>query len=116
MKRTRVVIADDHKLLVDALRNLLEPEYEVVGTFSEGDTLVANAPALEPDIVVLDVSMPVMNGLTACSHLKKVLRKVKIIFMTMDQDLETAGEAFRSGASAARERRLGQVEHAPACE
>jgi DNA-binding NarL/FixJ family response regulator len=100
VKRTRVVIADDHKLLVDALRNLLEPEYEVVGTFSEGDTLVANAPALEPDIVVLDVSMPVMNGLTACAHLKKALRKVKIIFMTMDQDLETAGEAFRSGAAA----------------
>lgn len=100
MKRTRIVIADDHKLLVDALRNLLEPEHEVVGTFSEGDTLVSNAPSLEPDIVVLDVAMPVMNGLTACAHLKKLLRKVKIIFMTMDQDLETAGEAFRSGASA----------------
>jgi DNA-binding NarL/FixJ family response regulator len=100
MKRTRIVIADDHKLLVDALRNLLEPEYEVVGTFSEGDDLVAKAPSLEPDIVVLDVAMPVMNGLTACAHLKKQIRKVKIVFVTMDQDLETAGEAFRSGASA----------------
>ena len=100
MKRTRIVIADDHKLLVDAVRSLLEPEYEVVGTFNEGDELVAKAPSLEPDVVVLDVAMPVMNGLTACAHLKKLIRKVKIVFMTMDQDLETAGEAFRSGASA----------------
>jgi DNA-binding NarL/FixJ family response regulator len=99
MKRTRVILADDHQLLTDAIRNLLEPEYEVVGTFSDGDSLVAAAESLAPDVVVLDVGMPKMNGLTACSRIKKVLPKAKVIFLTMNQDAETAGEAFRAGAS-----------------
>lgn len=99
MKRTRIILADDHILLVDAVRNLLEPEYDVVGTFCDGDALVAAAESLIPDVVILDIGMPKMNGLNACGRLKKILPRVKVIFLTMNQDAETAGEAFRSGAS-----------------
>ena len=100
MKRPRVIIADDHVLLSDAIKNLLEPEYEIAGIYSDGESLVKNAPALQPDVVILDVGMPVMNGLNACVHLLKMLPKLRIIFLTMNQDLDTACEAFRSGASA----------------
>ncbi|HKP69039.1 MAG TPA: response regulator transcription factor [Pyrinomonadaceae bacterium] len=99
MKRARIILADDHELLTDAIKNMLQPEYEVVGTFVTGDALVKAAVELEPDIVVLDVSMPMMNGLIACEQLKKLLPKVRIVFLTMNQDLDTAAEAFQSGAS-----------------
>jgi len=99
MKRARIILADDHELLTDAIKNMLEPEYEVVGTFMTGDALVKSASELEPDIIVLDVSMPTMNGLIACAQLKKMLPKVKIIFLTMNQDIDTAAEAFQAGAS-----------------
>lgn len=99
MKRIRIILADDHVFLMDAIRALLEPEYEVVGTFADGEALVAAAPSLEPDIVVVDIAMPRMNGLNACERLKKLNPKVKVIFLTMSQEPETAGEAFRSGAS-----------------
>ncbi|MBC7898849.1 MAG: response regulator transcription factor [Saprospiraceae bacterium] len=99
MKRTRIILADDHLLLTDAVKNLLEPEYEVVGTFPDGDALVAATVSLAPDIVVLDIGMPKLNGLNACSRIKKLLPKTKLIFLTMNQDTETAGEAFRAGAS-----------------
>ena len=99
MKRTRVIIADDHQLLADAIKNLLEPEYEVVGTFTDGESVIRGAAELCPDVAILDVCMPTMNGLNACNHLKKQLPKIKVIFMTMNQDMETAAEAFRCGAS-----------------
>lgn len=99
MNRIRVVLADDHVLLMDTVRNLLEPHYEVVGTFPDGEALVAAALSLQPDVVVLDLHMPKMNGLIACVRLKKLLPKTKVVFLTMNQDLETASEAFRSGAS-----------------
>jgi len=99
MKRTRIILADDHTMLMDAVRSLLEPEYEVVGTFPNGEELVRAAERLAPDVVILDVCMPTLNGLTACARLRALLPKVKIIFLTMNQDAETAGEAFRSGAN-----------------
>jgi DNA-binding NarL/FixJ family response regulator len=99
MKRARIILADDHELLTDAIKNMLEPEYEVVATFVNGESLVKFAPELEPDVIILDVSMPMMNGLTACTELKKLLPKVRIIFLTMNQDLDTAAEAFKGGAS-----------------
>jgi len=99
MKRIRIVLADDHVMLMDTVRHLLEPEYEVAGTFSDGESLVASVQALAPDVVVLDVGMPKMNGLLACARIKKLLPKTKLVFLTMNQDTETAGEAFRSGAS-----------------
>lgn len=99
MNRIRIVLADDHVLLMDTVRVLLEPHYDVVGTFPDGEALLASAESLQPDVVVLDLHMPKMNGLLACAKLKKLLPKTKVVFLTMNQDPETAGEAFRSGAS-----------------
>jgi DNA-binding NarL/FixJ family response regulator len=100
MWRPRIVLADDHNLLLDAFKKLLDSEYNVVGAFSDGRTLVQEAPKLKPDIIVLDISMPLMNGMEACRHLRKVLPGAKIIFVTVNQDPEFAAEAFRIGASA----------------
>jgi DNA-binding NarL/FixJ family response regulator len=84
---------------MDAICNLLEPTYEVAGTFTDGEKLVAAAETLLPDVVILDVGMPKMNGLSACGRIKNLLPKTKIILLTMNQDIDTAGEAFRAGAS-----------------
>jgi DNA-binding NarL/FixJ family response regulator len=99
MKRARIILADDHALLLDTLKNLLEPEFEVVGTFAEGHTLVEGAPALDPDLIVLDVAMPTMNGFSAGERLKQILPAVKLIYLTMNQDPDMAAEAFRLGAT-----------------
>jgi DNA-binding NarL/FixJ family response regulator len=86
-------------LLMDAICNLLEPAYEIAGRFTDGESLVSAAETLLPDVVILDIGMPKMNGLSACSRIKKVLPKTKVVFLTMNQDVQTAGEAFRAGAS-----------------
>ena len=99
MKRPRVILADDHTLVLDALKNLLEPEFEVVGKFSDGHTLVEEAQKLDPNVIVLDIGMPTMNGLTAGERLKKLMPTVKLIYLTMNQDPDIAAEAFRLGAS-----------------
>ncbi len=99
MKKIRIIIADDHLLLMDAIKNLLEPEYEVVGTYADGESAIIAAETLFPDIVILDIAMPTMNGLNACAHLKKTQSKVKVIFITMSHDQELAAEAFCNGAS-----------------
>lgn len=99
MKRARIILADDHNLLVDAFKFLLQPHFDVVATFADGGRLVEKAPALEPDVIVLDIGMPIMNGLIAGQRLKQVLPRVKLIYMTMNQDPDLAAEAFRLGAS-----------------
>ena len=99
MKRARIILADDHNLLVDTFKALLEPHFEVVGTFADGHRLVQGAPALQPDVIVLDVGMPIMNGLIAGQRLKQILPRVKLIYLTMNQDPDVAAEAFRLGAS-----------------
>ena len=99
MKKTRVILADDHPLLMDALKNLLEPEFEIVGTFTDGQSLVVSAPKLDPNVIVLDIGMPTLNGLNAGERLKKLMPKVKLVFLTMNQDKDIAREAFRLGAS-----------------
>ena len=99
MKRPRVILADDHLLVLDALKNLLEPEFEVVGKFSDGHTLVEEAEKLNPNVVVLDIGMPTMNGLNAGQRLKKLMPTVKLVYLTMNQDPDMAAEAFRLGAS-----------------
>jgi DNA-binding NarL/FixJ family response regulator len=99
MKPARVILADDHLLLLDALKNLLQPEFEVVGTFSDGYSLVEGAPGLNPEVVVLDIGMPMMNGLVAGERLKQMMPKVKLIYLTMNQDPDLAAEAFRRKAS-----------------
>ena len=99
MKRARVILADDHNLLVDTFKAFLEPHFDVVGTFADGHGLVQGAPALQPDVIVLDVGMPIMNGLIAGQRLKQILPRVKLIYLTMNQDPDVAAEAFRLGAS-----------------
>ena len=99
MKRKRVLLADDHTLLLDAFAKLLEPEFDVVGTVADGRALLAAAEELRPDVVVLDIAMPLLNGLDAGRQLKKALPDVKLIFLTMNQDPAIATEAFRAGAS-----------------
>ncbi|HET6646013.1 MAG TPA: response regulator transcription factor [Pyrinomonadaceae bacterium] len=100
MKRPRVVIADDHILVLEALKNLIEPEFEVVGTFADGRALVEEAPALNPNVIVLDIGMPILNGLSAGQKLKQKVPLVKLVYLTMNNDPDLAGEAFRLGASA----------------
>jgi DNA-binding NarL/FixJ family response regulator len=98
--RPRVLVADDHQMLVDALKGVLEPLCEVVGTVSDGRELLKAAAKLQPDIIVLDIAMPQLNGLDAARHLKPTMPKVKFVFMTMNEDPDLVGEAFRAGASA----------------
>jgi DNA-binding NarL/FixJ family response regulator len=98
MKRARIILADDHRLLLDAIKRLLEPEFEVVGTFSDGRSLVEGAMKLNPDLIILDIGMPVLNGLSAGQRLKLELPKVKLFYLTMNLDADLAAEAFRLGA------------------
>jgi DNA-binding NarL/FixJ family response regulator len=100
MQRPRIILADDHTLVLDALKNLIEPEFEVVGTFNDGQALVEAAPELNPTVVVLDIGMPTMNGLNAGQRLKQMMPMVKLVYLTMNHDPDVAGEAFRLGASA----------------
>ena len=99
MKRARIILADDHKILLDTFKAFLAPHFDVVATFSDGHRLVQEAPALAPDVIVLDVGMPIMNGLIAGQKLKETLPRVKLIYLTMNQDPDVAAEAFRLGAS-----------------
>ena len=98
MKRTRILLADDHNMVIEAMKNLLEPEFEVIGTVSDGRALVAKAIELNPDVIVMDISMPLLNGLEAGRQLKTALPKVKFIYLTMNQDQDIIAEAFKIGA------------------
>jgi len=96
----RLLLADDHRLLADASRSLLEPEYQVVGVETDGRSLVKSAITLKPDMVILDIAMPHLNGLDAAQQIRQKLPSTKLVFMTMNQAPEVAAEAFRRGASA----------------
>jgi DNA-binding NarL/FixJ family response regulator len=100
MERPRVLLADDHALLLGAFEKLLSGECDIVGQASDGREVVAAAERLKPDVVVLDISMPLLNGLEAGRQIKRRLRDVKLVFLTMNEDADLAAEAFRSGASA----------------
>ena len=95
----RILIADDHQLLADACKNLLEPEFLVVGTVSDGRDLADAVAALRPDIILLDIYMPRLNGLDAGEQVKKRNPGIKLVFLTMTLAAEVAAEAFRRGAS-----------------
>ena len=100
MARPRVLLADDHALLLGAFEKLLAGECEIVGLAADGRTLVAAAEKLKPDLIVLDISMPLLNGLEAGRQIKHALPNVKLVFLTMNEDADLAAEAFRVGASA----------------
>ena len=116
MRRPRVLLADDHQMLLDALKELLEPDYQVVGLLSDGRALLKAARKLLPDIIVLDIAMPQLNGLDAGRRLKQSLPAVKLIFMTMHEDPYLVGEAFRAGASAFLHKQAAGLELTKAIE
>jgi DNA-binding NarL/FixJ family response regulator len=97
--RARLLIADDHTLLAEACKSLLEPEFEVVGIVNNGRALLRLACELKPDVVILDVAMPQLNGLDAGDQIRHLLPATKIVFLTMNMSPEVAAEAFRRGAS-----------------
>ena len=99
MGRPRVLLADDHALLLGAFEKLLAGECDIVGQVSDGRALVEAAKKLRPDVIVLDISMPLLNGLEAGRQIKHSLPDVKLVFLTMNEDPDLAAEAFRSGAS-----------------
>ena len=99
MTRPRILMADDHLMLLEAFKALLQPDFDVVGTVTDGRTLVEEFTRLNPDVVLLDVAMPLLNGLDAGRQLKAQRRSVKLIYLTMNPDPDLAGEALRLGAS-----------------
>lgn len=99
MKLPRVILADDHTMLAEAFRKLLEPHCNVVATVSDGRALLDAATTLTPDIILVDIGMPLLNGLEAARQLKSKMPTVKVIFLTMQEDPDLAIAAMRSGAS-----------------
>jgi len=99
MALPRVLLADDHALVIEAMRKLLEPHCNVVGAVLDGLSLMEAAPLLKPDVVVVDIAMPLLNGLEAGRQLRTIMPAVKLVFLTMNEDPELAIEAMRERAS-----------------
>jgi len=99
MTRPRILLADDHLMLLEAFKALLEPAFDVVGIVPDGRMLLEVFSRLNPDVVLLDVGMPLLNGLDAGRQLKAQRRSVKLIYLTMNPDPDLASEALRLGAS-----------------
>jgi DNA-binding NarL/FixJ family response regulator len=99
MARARILIADDHELVVQAFKKLLTTAYDVVGTVTDGQTLVKAAGDLSPEIILVDITMPQLNGLDAIERVKTQQPRIRLIALTQQEDLDTAAEAIRRGAS-----------------
>ena len=99
MARPRLLIADDHTILVEAFRTLLGRDYDVVATVADGRALLERAPQVNPDVIIVDIGMPLMNGLDAGFRLKQKMPNVHLIYLTMNDDPDLAVEAMRCGAS-----------------
>jgi DNA-binding NarL/FixJ family response regulator len=97
MNRPRILLADDHTMFAQGLESLLEDEFELVGSVRDGQALVEAALKLDPDVIVVDISMPVLNGFDAIRQLKKEGLSSKIVFLTMHADVRLVAEAFRCG-------------------
>jgi DNA-binding NarL/FixJ family response regulator len=97
-RRVRILLADDHTLVSEALARLLEPRFEVVGKVADGQALLQTARATKPDVVIVDIAMPVLNGLDAARYLREEMPACKLIFLTMTHDADLAREAMRIGA------------------
>jgi DNA-binding NarL/FixJ family response regulator len=98
-RRPRVLLADDHTMLLDAFRRLLEPRCEIVGMAADGRALLDLAGTARPDVIVLDISMPLLNGMDAFVHLHHKMPEVKFVFLTVNEDRDTAAHAINLGAS-----------------
>lgn len=100
MSKPRVIIADDHTMLVEAFEKLLAPECDVVAKVADGRALLTAVNELKPDVVVLDLSMPLLNGLDAARQIKQSHPSVRLVFVTMNEDPDLAAQAFRIGGAA----------------
>ncbi len=100
MKRVRVLLADDHKIVAEGLRSLLQQEFVLVGVVEDGYALIEEEKRLEPDVIVADITMPLLNGIEATRKLKKGGSKAKIVILTMHSDATYARRALDAGASA----------------
>ena len=98
MKRARILVAEDHKLMRDRVVRLLKREFEVVGAVGNGEALLEAAARLKPDICVLDISMPAHSGIEIATQLKRNDSPAKVIFLTIHNDSDFVGAAFKSGA------------------
>jgi DNA-binding NarL/FixJ family response regulator len=96
--RPRLLLADDHTLLLEGIRLMLEPEFDLVGSVEDGRALLEAAKTLRPDVILLDISMPILNGIDAARQLRKHLPSARLIFVTMHADADYVSEAFRVGA------------------
>jgi DNA-binding NarL/FixJ family response regulator len=99
MEKARILLADDHTLIVDALKKLLEPEFEIVATVSDGRALMRSALESKPDVIIIDLGMPLLNGADAGQEVKKLLPHIKLLIVTMYEDYEIAAHALRHWAS-----------------
>jgi DNA-binding NarL/FixJ family response regulator len=99
MRRVRVLIADDHRMLVEGLERLLVPEFELVGVVEDGLAMVEAAKALKPDVIVADITMPLLNGIEALEEIKKFDSTVRVVFLTMHRDVAYARRALEAGAA-----------------
>lgn len=99
MKKPRLLLADDHRMVAEGLRGLLEQDYQLVGIVEDGRALLEAADRLMPDVVVADVSMPLLNGIEAVRQLKKKNKEIAVVFLTMHLDVAYAASAFEAGAS-----------------
>ena len=99
MTRRRIVIADDHRMVAEGLRSLLEPAYELVDIVEDGRALVEAAQRLQPDVIVADITMPILNGLDAVEQIRRSGCQAKVVFLTMHKDALYAARAMRAGAS-----------------
>ncbi len=99
MKRPRILLADDHRIVAEGLRSLLEPEFDLVGIVEDGRALLAATEKLLPDVIVADISMPLLNGIEAVRQIKKTNENIKVVFLTMHPDVTYAASAFEAGAS-----------------
>ena len=99
MSLPRVILADDHTMLIEAFCKLLSPKCEIVGTVSNGRALLDAAVRLKPDVIVVDIGMPLLNGLEAARQVKSKMPSVKLVFLTMNEDPDIAVHAMRLGAS-----------------
>ena len=100
MAKPRVILADDHTLLVEAFEKLLSPECDIVAKVADGRALLVAVREHHPDVVVLDLAMPLLNGMEAARQIKQFDRSIKLVFVTMNEDPDLAAEAFRVGGAA----------------
>ncbi len=99
MTRPRILLADDHTLVLEGIHKILQDDFDVIGMVEDGRALVEAAQRLEPEVIILDISMPLLNGLEAARQITKLLPNSKLIFLTMHADPTYATEAFQAGAS-----------------